>query len=429
MKKLFLLSFCLGFLSSCFFLFDDLEKENSDKPDDPGEKTFIFFDNALGRTTVSVFNDYNGRNDDKITNKITDVPARQLTGAIEYYPGTSVPFYFSYLIKLKDIYNFSFYFTPPIIGKDQIWVPVYKNKENKVTVPRLEDTLSTPDQLLSKDAYLLIQNDSSFPFWLIQGSSIITPDNLSNYTVTAGEKAIYKISPGSANYKVSENAIDKPLTAPDNGYKAGTLYRYINVNTGVTLDSQKLLNIDLIDDTPSRFPPPNVKAGGISQTEIRITWDAVPGAAGYRVYRGSGAASNYTLINSPTDITHTDTGFSPVSTYYYRVSTLDVNDNESERSNAVIASTLPVPVPSGLYAAPSGSGAIYISWNYVLVATAYNVYRARSSDGPYSLIYTVTSPGYLDSGRTPGYEFFYKVSTVMGPWESVLSSHVSATTQ
>ena len=421
MKKLFLLAFCAGFLSSCFFLFN--EREDPDEPEkkDTGEQTLVIFDNAQGKSTVSVFS-AKERND-----KIADAPAKQLTGAIEYYSGPSVPFYFSYLIKLKNIYNFSFYYIPEY-GKDQIWVPVYRNKENKIKVPEIEHTLSSPDQLLSNDAYLLIQNDSSFPFRLQQGTSLLRPEKSQSETVQADEKALYKIMPGSANYQVLEQNGDyKPVTPPDSGYKAGIIYRYKYNNADVTLDSQIPINLENIDDTLSRFPPPNMEAAGISQTEIRLTWDAVPGAVGYQVYRGSGAYSNYTLINNSAVNSYTDTGFSPNTTNYYRVSTRDIN-GESEQSNALRASTLPVPVPTGVSAAPLEGGTIYISWNSVPGATAYNIYRAaQSSDSQFRFIETVTSSYYNDIGRTAGYTFYYRVSTVMGSWEGAQSQPASAT--
>ncbi|MDR2576339.1 MAG: hypothetical protein LBC52_07850 [Treponema sp.] len=425
MKKLFLIIFCFGFLSSCFFLFNDREDpDKPDEPDDRSEKTLVVFDNTHGKSTVSVFG-ANNRNE-----KIADVPAKQLTGEIEYTSGTSIPFYFSYLIKLKNIYNFSFYFVPEY-GKDQIWVPVYENKENKITVPKIEETLLSQNQLLSNDTYLLIQNDSTFPFRLQQGTSLIRPENSQGSdTVLAKEKALYKIRimPESSIYQLLVNADNKSVPKPDGGYKAGILYWYKYNNTDVTLDSVIPIDIDLIDDTLSRFPPPNIKAAGISQTEIRLTWDAVPEAVGYQVYRGSGASSGFTLINSLATNTYTDTGMSPKTTLYYRVSTKDIN-GESEQSNALRASTLPVPVPTGLKAAPSGDGAVYLTWNYVPVATAYKVYRSRNYDGPYSLIETVTSTYYYDSGRASGYTFYYRVSSVMGSWESDWSGYASAKTE
>jgi len=301
-------------------------------------------------------------------------------------------------------------------------IPIYENKENKIIIPRLEETITSQDQLLSRDAYLLIQNNSTFPFKLQLGSSIIQPDNSPDSTVLAGEKAIYKIMPGIiSNYQLHVGADYKPVLPPDGGYKAGRIYNYIYDGV-VGSPSEILINIANIDETLSRFPPPNVRAADISYTNVRITWDAVPGAAGYLVYRGSD-------VYAVTNAMYNDTGLSPAATYSYSVSTKDTN-GESEKSNAVKASTLPIPVPSDLSAVSSGD-TIQVSWNSVSVATAYNVYRSLNQNSYYSKISTVKTTSYTDYPdiNISFLKYCYRVSSVMGSWESDQSDFVLAKTQ
>jgi len=424
-KRLILIPALIGLLVSCS---NPLVKEKPNNTDDPviGDKTLIFFDNTQGNSTVSVFHDHLRRNEDKIT----EVPAKQLSEEIEWTPSASVPFYFSYLIKIKGIHNFSFYFIPEI-GKDQTTVRVDENRKTKITVPKLEETLSSEDQLLSNDTYLLIQNNSSFSFQLQQGTSPIRPVNSSgSAVVNAGEKAQYKITPNSANYQLLVGADYKPVPPPDGGYKAGGFYSYI-YNGSVVFDKEIKIILDNIDVTLSSFPPPNVSAAGISSTSIQINWDAVPEATGYQVYRSSDG-SNYTLINVCTINTYTDTGLNPSTTYYYKVSTLGSN-GESELSNQVSAATqeaASIPAPSGLSATPLNSSSIQVSWSNVTGATSYKVYRSNSATGSYNFNGNTYSSPYTDSGLSAGSTYYYKVSSVMNSQESAMSSsYTSATTQ
>jgi len=428
MKKHLLILLCIGLLFSCSN--GGKDPNNIDDPDNPpvpGQKTLIIFDNTRGNSTVSVFHDHRRRNEDKIT----EVPARQLSGEIEWTPGASVPFYFSYLIKLTGINNFSFYYTPEI-GKDQTAVRIDENKKNNITVPKLEETLSSEDQLLSNDTYLLIRNNSSYSFQLQQGTSSIRPDNSTGSSVVnAGEKAQYKIISGTnTNYQLLVGADYKPVPEPDGGFKAGCFYSYI-YNGNVTLDSQIFIILENINSTLTNFPPPNISASGISYSSIKITWDAVPEASGYKIYRSSEASSNYALITTCTGNSYTDTGLSPSTVYYYKVSTLGIN-GESEQSNPISAETLeapPIPVPFGLSATSLSSNSIQVSWTAVSEATGYRIYRSDWESGSYALVGTNSTTSYTNTGLSPLTLYYYKVSTVHSRGESEKSSPVSAMTQ
>ena len=156
MKKRFILIFAvMGLSVSC----PSPDGNNPDNPPvEPEQKTMVLFDNAKGISSVSVYDDYRRRDEDKIA----DISAGQLCRT-EYTPGDSVPFFFSYAINLKGVSGFTVNYVPKEIEKNQITVRVDAGKTNPIIVPKLEDTVSSPDELLSKDSYLLIQNNSSFP--------------------------------------------------------------------------------------------------------------------------------------------------------------------------------------------------------------------------------------------------------------------------
>ncbi len=60
-------------------------------------------------------------------------------------------------------------------------------------------------------------------------------------------------------------------------------------------------------------------------------------------------------------------------------------------------------------ASSAGYSGIKLSWNAVLGAKEYEIYRATSSAGTYAKISLTTSIGYADTGLTSGVTYYYKV--------------------
>lgn len=69
---------------------------------------------------------------------------------------------------------------------------------------------------------------------------------------------------------------------------------------------------------------------------VRLTWQAVPGATGYRVYRSYVSGGGYALLAEVTGTQYTDTDVVNSQTYYYVVRAV-VDGLESENSNEVSA--------------------------------------------------------------------------------------------
>ena len=69
------------------------------------------------------------------------------------------------------------------------------------------------------------------------------------------------------------------------------------------------------------IPPQNVSAtDGLYTNQVRITWNSVPGASYYRVYRATSSTGTKTALGSwQTGTTYYDTTVTPGTTYYYFV--------------------------------------------------------------------------------------------------------------
>jgi len=104
---------------------------------------------------------------------------------------------------------------------------------------------------------------------------------------------------------------------------------------------------DLISPTV----PQNVQAAPLSQTTLRITWDASTdpggsGLAGYRVFRSTTSTGTYTQIGSDLSVgttSYDDTTLSAGTTRFYRVLAFDARGNASAQSATASATTTSLP--------------------------------------------------------------------------------------
>jgi hypothetical protein len=133
-------------------------------------------------------------------------------------------------------------------------------------------------------------------------------------------------------------------------------------------------------------------------------------------------------IGESTTRSYTDTGLTPETIYYYKVTAIDTAGTESNRSTSGSAGTNS-NVPTGVTASALSSTSIAISWNSVSDAVKYKIYRSGSSTGAYLEIGESTTLLYTDTGLSTGTTYYYKVSAISSVWVGTQSAAVSATTQ
>ncbi len=80
--------------------------------------------------------------------------------------------------------------------------------------------------------------------------------------------------------------------------------------------------------------PSGLSATAESAYKVSLSWDSVPGAGGYNVYRGG------ELLGFTSSSSYSDTGLTPETTYSYTVSTVGGSGVESEQSDPVSVTTL-----------------------------------------------------------------------------------------
>jgi len=162
---------------------------------------------------------------------------------------------------------------------------------------------------------------------------------------------------------------------------------------------------------------------------VDLSWSTVQNATSYQVKRATTEGGPYTTIASEiTESTYTDTGLTNGTTYYYVVTAVN-SAGESANSNEASATPQePAPgVPTNLTAA-AGDAQVVLSWDAVTGAAGYNVKRATTAGGPYTIIASdVTELTYTDTGLTNGTTYYYVVSALNAGGESTDSNEASAT--
>ena len=214
-------------------------------------------------------------------------------------------------------------------------------------------------------------------------------------------------------------------TCTQQGYTAHTC-----TTCGMTEKSSytDALGHELVDQVCARcghgsIAAPTVTASNVASTgKIRLTWNKVDGAVKYQVYRADSAEGPFSLKYTATGTGYTNTGAKAGQTFWYYV--VAVSETGNTAASNTVSRTCTLAAPEITTSNVASSGKIRVTWDKVDGAVKYEVYRASSKNGEYSLKYTTTGTGYTNTGAKAGQTFYYKVKAVASDPE--VSSALSA---
>lgn len=156
---------------------------------------------------------------------------------------------------------------------------------------------------------------------------------------------------------------------------------------------------------------PTITVASMGYDRLKIFWAAVPGAAGYEIYRAASATGAYTKITTVTATSYTNTGLTSGTLYYYKVRVkCAAGPAATYGSYSGIKYAKPVPTaPANAKAVKTTSTSIKISWSAVAGATKYEVWRCTTSAGTYQLLTATASLSFTNTGLTSGKYYYYKI--------------------
>ena len=156
---------------------------------------------------------------------------------------------------------------------------------------------------------------------------------------------------------------------------------------------------------------PAVTGGNDAQGRPTLKWNAVTGAAKYEVYRARSLNGDYIKYSTVTGTSYTNISYiENGNTYYYKVRALG-SDGTAGPDSTPVSVTYKAPFGAPLVTGSKDSqGRPALKWDKVTDAAKYEVYRARSKNGTYSLMSTQSATGYTNTSYLAnGTTYYYKV--------------------
>ncbi|GEM_PF-6370222 len=220
-------------------------------------------------------------------------------------------------------------------------------------------------------------------------------------------------------------------------YVGSTNSAYSNIASATTLPA----------DNPTPGIPTNLKALGISTTEVLVIWtDNAANETGFELERGDANCANFVKIKDlpPNTVNYTDSGLQAATTYCYRIRAVNGNVT-SDYSNTDRATTLTpqannVPQdPTNLLADPTGPHSIAVRWiDNANNEDGYLIERADGLCSATSIFVAIANAAaaqgsgsvvtYIDNSVQAATSYCYRVRAFNSQGSSAYSNADDATT-
>ena len=166
----------------------------------------------------------------------------------------------------------------------------------------------------------------------------------------------------------------------------------------------------------------------ISANSLRVSWNAVPGASGYRLWRSeTSPTSGYTWVANVGNVTAVVTRVPSTKTYYYRVAALSGSTVGPLSAPAAGTTAMKRPVMNPIGKVPGGK--FRLTWSSVPGVTGYRLYRSETSatSGYTWVVNFGNVTGTITGAPNLNKRYYYKVFPVywggqLGPASNVVTA-------
>lgn len=212
---------------------------------------------------------------------------------------------------------------------------------------------------------------------------------------------IYRQTEGSTKWKLLDTTEKTKFT--DKTAKSGTKYYYrVRAVAGGDMSSYEVVGRYYLS-TPKLSSATNASTG------VKVKWEKVTGAEGYKVYRKTGSGS-YEYIGKTSKTTYTDKTAKSGKTYTYTVKAYYSKTNGTYNETGLKLKYLAAPkTKATIY-----TSSISVSWSKVSGAKEYIVYRKASGDSKFKKVATTTKTSYKDTNVKNNKTYSYRVKAING---------------
>ena len=249
--------------------------------------------------------------------------------------------------------------------------------------------------------------------------------------VTVGSASAYvpAVVPRGTNY------IGRSYWGSD-GYFAGDIAEIILYNRTLSAAEQAAVHTYLGQKyalavvnvpPPPVLNPPGAFSAVAGNAQVSLSWSAVGGATGYKVYRRTAPSGAYAKIYEGAGISYTDIGIANGTNYGYVVTAYNANQESSYSTEMLVTPAPPALNAPGAPSAIAGNAQVSLSWSPVGGATGYKVYRRTTPSGTYAMIQEGAATSYTDTGLTNGTTYGYVVTAYDANQESPYSPEALVT--
>lgn len=192
----------------------------------------------------------------------------------------------------------------------------------------------------------------------------------------------------------------------------------------LVIPKRKLNSGDVITGLPSSnrmvgspMETPSFTGYEWTETGLKLTWDAIPGAMGYVIYRRGFHETGYhkLMVSEDTATTYIDTTMKPGEVYYYFVYSFRLAQPQGWRCFSLkgdIGMGVWLPKTTGLTAVSAQENSVRISWTATEGANKYDVYISTTPGGAPKANGRVSNAYGYHNSAVLGRTYYYRVRPV-----------------
>ena len=244
-----------------------------------------------------------------------------------------------------------------------------------------------------------VQAVQAVPTSVSLNKTSLTLDVSKSYTLAktvSPSNAVTSYTWSSSNTSVATVDSNGKVTAK----KAGTATITVKTSNGKTATCKVTVNL----------PAPQITGLANTTDGIKISWNKVDGAYGYRLYYKP-VSGGWKRFKDTTATSFTDSGVVPNKTETYTIRCIDKNGNTISGFNSTGWSKKYTPVAPTISKLDITTGGIKLSWNKIAGVYGYRLYYKTSSGG-WKRFKDTTATSFTDSGVSPNKTETYTIRCI-----------------